>query len=142
MKRPNRVKSNRERSQNPVWKILRPIVFGTLAGAVICTVLLLVLSLILVAAKQLPQSLLQPITVLIAALGAFFAGYTAARMSGERGMLYGAGSALLLFGLLFLAGLTVSGESVSAFMLTKGLIMVLTGAIAGILSVNKKSRRK
>ncbi len=142
MKKPKRVKSNRERMQNPVWKILRPIVFGTLAGAAVCTVLLLVLSLILVAAKQLPQSLLQPLTVLIAALGAFAAGYIAARMSGERGMMNGAGSAFLLFGLLFLAGLTITGESVSAFMLTKGLIMVITGAIGGILSVNKKSRRK
>lgn len=143
MKKIKRSKSpSRESVQNPVWKILRPIVFGALGGAVVCTALLLLLSLALVTAKQMPQSLLQPLTVLVAALSAFFAGYLAARISGERGMLYGAGAAVLLFALLFAAGLAVTKESISAFLITKGLIMVLTGAIAGILAVNKKSRRK
>lgn len=143
MKKGKRSKSpSRESVQNPVWKILRPIVFGALGGAVVCTVLLLLLSLALVTAKQMPQSLLQPLTVLVAALSAFFAGYLAAKFSGERGMLYGAGAAVLLFALLFAAGLAVTKESISAFLITKGVIMVLTGAIAGILAVNKKSRRK
>ncbi|WP_101697836.1 TIGR04086 family membrane protein [Clostridium minihomine] len=142
MKNPKRPKSSRERTQNPVWATLRPVVFGAVAGAAICMILLLILSLILVAAKQIPQSVLQPITVLIAAVSAFFAGYIAARISKERGMVYGAGASLLLFLLVFLAGLAVTKESVSAYMLTKGLIMVLTGTIAGILSVNKKSKRK
>lgn len=142
MKKLKKSRKPREQMPNPVWKLLRPVVFGAVAGAAVCMILLLVLSLVLVAAKHMPQSVLQPITVFIAAVGAFFAGYTAAKMSKERGLVYGASAGLFLFLLLFFAGLAVTKESVSAFMLTKGLIMVLTGAIAGILSVNKKSKRK
>lgn len=142
MKKLKKSRKPREHTPNPVWKLLRPIVFGAVAGAAVCMILLLILSLVLVAAKQMPQSLLQPITVFIAAVGAFFAGYVAAGMAKERGLIFGSGAGFFLFILLFLAGLAVTKESVSAFMLTKGLIMILTGAIAGILSVNRKSKRK
>lgn len=136
------MKKTRDNFENPVLNALRPIVIGSVVGAAACMILLICFAFALVMAKHMPQSALQPLTVFVAALGAFFSGYTAAKISKERGLLYGGCAALLLFLLLFAAGLTVAEERMTAVMITKGLIMVITGAIAGILAVNKKSRRK
>ena len=142
MKRAKTRRERRERAENPVVNFLRPIVIGAVVGAAVCMVLLIGLSFALVVAKRMPQGVIPPITVFISALGALFAGYVAAKISRERGLLYGACAALLLFLLLFLAGLAITQESMSAFMATKGLIMVLIGAIAGIWAVNRRSKRK
>lgn len=142
MKKTKARREHRENQENPVLAVLKPIVIGAVAGAGVCMVLLLICSFALVSSKHLPQAALQPITVAVAAVGSFFAGWIAAKISRERGILFGSCASLVLFLILLMAGLTVGDEMLTPVTATKGLIMVLTGAIAGILAVNKKTKRK
>lgn len=128
-------------SENRAFVTFRAIVIGTLAGAVICLVLLMIGALGFVSSKHIPQSVVSPVTIAVSAIGAIFAGYVTARILRVRGMLYGVLSGLLLYLLLFIAGVAAAGEALTVVAFIKLLVMALSGAVGGILAVNKKSRR-
>ena len=87
---------------------VRAVMLGTVLGAVICSILLVLCAFILMSSKVMPQSMIAPITLAIAGISSFFAGYITARKKKEQGMLFGALSAFLLFILIFLTGYILS----------------------------------
>lgn len=136
------MKNGRENSENAVLGILRPIIFGSVAGAFICAVLLAICAWAFVASKHLPQSILQIMVLVIVSISAFFSGFIAAKISHERGFFFGALAGLILYLLFFVCGLIVSNDSITIAALTRLLIMVIIGSIGGIIGVNKKSKTK
>jgi putative membrane protein (TIGR04086 family) len=136
------MKNNRERSVNPLLDTLRPIVFGAFGGALICAVLLAVCAFAFVSSKHLPQSMIQSLVLGIAAISAFFSGYIAAKISRARGLMFGVFAALALFLLFFICGIVVANETVAFSTLIRLIIMLIVGAIGGIIGVNKKSKNK
>ncbi|HEX3038587.1 MAG TPA: TIGR04086 family membrane protein [Oscillospiraceae bacterium] len=136
------MKSGRERSENSVINVLRPIVFGAVGGSFICAVLLAICALGFVSSKHLPQGIIQSLVLAIVAISAFFAGYIAAKISHARGLMFGALAALVLFLLFFICGLIVANESITLTTLLRLVIMMIVGAIGGIAAVNKKSKNK
>ena len=73
---------------------------------------------------------------------AFAAGFFAAKVSKKNGLLFGAISGLLLFILFLLAGVIAFHGAPVLTTLTRLAVMVLAGAIGGLLSVSKKSKIK
>ena len=136
------MRGTREKTDSLLMKTIRSLSFGVIAGAVFCALLLVICAFVVVSSEHLPQPLIQPIIVVISAAGAFLCGCVSARISKERGLLYGSFSALLLFLLLYLAGFTAVGEPMTPETLTRGLIMVIAGAIGGVLVVNRRSKKK
>ena len=51
-------------------------------------------------------------------------------------------TALAMFAVIFMVGLSMSVEPVSMLSLTKLIAMLCAGAIGGVVSVNKKQRVK
>ena len=136
------MKNSREYSENSAVAALRSIVFGTVTGAVICAVLLAVCAIVFVSSKHIPQSVIPLIALIAAAVSAFFSGYVAAKRSRERGLLLGTLAGLLLFFLIFVSGLILVDEPITAATVTKLMIMMISGAIGGVAAVNKKSKIK
>ena len=123
-----------------VKKIVRPIVIGACAGAIACLLMLLVMAAGM-AAQNIPKAAVTPMAMVAAAFGSFIAGIVSAKISGERGLLYGAGAALLLYVVVIIAGFAVLQDVRGATMLIKLAVMVGSGAVGGIIGVNFKRRR-
>ena len=84
-------------------RFVRPILAGVAVGALTCTVLMLVLAGIL-AAKDIPQGAIAPLSVAVAAVGSLLGGFIAAKLAGERGWLVGLVCGILLYAVVLLAG--------------------------------------
>lgn len=132
----------RRSSEKSSWlPVVRALVIGTVCGALLCGILLTLCSIGFVSAKHIPQGLLQPIVIAISVLSSFLAGYIAAKVSHEKGLLFGSLCGLILFLLFLIAGF-VAQEEITMGLFTKLVIMVCSGAIGGLLSVSRKSKRK
>ncbi len=137
------IKSSKSKSQRPVPEAIRAIVIGSIAGALICAVILGILALIFVRAESIPQRLLFPLIIAVSVLSAFAAGYLTVKISRKRGLLFGAVSGLVLFALFLFAGLAVSNKSAEpAQSGMRLLVMVLSGSIGGVLSVSRRRSSK
>lgn len=135
-------KSSKSLNGRPVLEALRAVVFGTVAGAILCTVLLGVCSLVFVSSENIPQNVLAPFVIALSVVSAFFAGFVSAKISRKRGLFYGLLSGILLFALFLAAGLIAGHEAVSAASGTRLLVMALAGSIGGLVAVNKKVKIK
>ncbi|MDF1495113.1 TIGR04086 family membrane protein [Caproiciproducens sp. CPB-2] len=129
-------------NENPMFGALRSILLGTVVGAVICAALLGVFALAFVSAGHIPQNLISPMMLGLSVLASFVAGFVTAKISRKRGLAYGALSGLLLFVLFLVSGMIASHEPVSLTAGIRMLVMVLSGAIGGLLAVSKKSKVK
>lgn len=131
-------KSRKDTAANPVLHYLRPIIVGTFSGTVICAILLIATALLLTSLGKLPQSIIPMITIAISGLSALLGGFLSAKFSKSRGLLFGACTGFLLFSLEFLAGFSVLGGEAAPSVLTKCAVMVLAGAIGGLLAVMRQ----
>lgn len=120
-------------------RLIRPIAIGAGIGAVVCTLILVVMAAVM-ASVNVPARAVTPMALAAATAGAVAGGWTAARLSRERGLLYGAGSGLLLFLLVMAAGFTLMPEASGTMLLVKLALMVGGGALGGVLGVNMKRR--
>ena len=119
-------------------RIARPIVIGACVGAISC---LLVLLAAVMAAQNIPKAAVTPMAIVAAAFGSFIGGIVSARISGEKGLLYGAGAGLLLYVVVIIAGFAVLQDVWGTTILVKLAVMVASGAVGGIIGVNMKRRR-
>lgn len=122
-----------------VMKWLRPILIGTIAGAICCLVLLLLFAAVL-AAQDIPQMAVTPMAVAAAAVGAFIGGLVCARVAGSRGLVYGAACGALLYLIVMIAGFAMLKDIRGVYALVKLLIMIGSAAIGGVVGVNTKKR--
>lgn len=122
-----------------VRKILRPLITGAVTGALCCVLVLVVMAAIM-AVKDIPKVAVTPMAVVAAAFGAFVGGVVAAKISKEKGLLYGAGSGLLLFLLVMIAGFAILQDVRGTLLLIKLAVLVGCGAVGGIVGVNIKRR--
>ncbi|MEG2174866.1 MAG: TIGR04086 family membrane protein [Oscillospiraceae bacterium] len=91
--------------------------------------------------KEIPFSLISPMSVFSLMAGAMAAGFMAARELRVRGMLLGALCGFLIFVVLLLAS-CLSAFDMGPQAITKMSISVISGAIGGILGVNFRHKRK
>ncbi len=137
------MKKTKEHSERygTIIRAARQIGFGVGAGGCICVVLLLLFAVLFLKMKQLPTVALSPVSIGISALGTFIAGLVAGKLSRQRGLLYGSIAGLVLFFLFLISNLSL-GTPLSWVAFTRMGVMILSGAIGGLLAVNKKRKRK
>ena len=73
-----------------------------------------------------------------AAIGSFIGSYIAVRISKINGMLYGMACGFVLFVILFIGSLIIAREPLTMMVAIKAILLILVGAIGGIIGVNKK----
>lgn len=124
------------KEEKPLWgKMAKPVLIGVAVGAGCCLLLLLLFAAIL-AAQDIPQGAVTPLAVAAAAAGAFFGGFTAARIAKSRGILFGAICGLILYLLIMAAGFAVLRDIRGTYALVKLALMVVCASVGGILGVN------
>lgn len=116
----------------------KAMVLGTLIGSVFCVLFLCLFAFIFVTVKTIPQSMIQGLALLCAAIGAFVSGYVTIRIYRSKGLIYGTSSGILLFLIITIVGFIISRDKFSYITLLKFAIMALSGAIGGVLGVNRR----
>ena len=116
------------------------LLVGVAVGAIVCALTLLLLSVAFSVAKRAPQVLILPLAVCAAGIGAFAAGFTAARLVRRKGYLFGLAEGLLLFAATFVCGIAATDELATALSALKLGLMLLAGMVGGIVGVNRKRK--
>lgn len=122
-------------------KYLKPVLTGTVVGALVITVVLMVLSLLL-SLKNIPQMLVMPMVLVALGAGAFVGGHLTARLTHEKGLVMGLCCGALLFFLLWLFGLRINENNIGVIALIKLTVALVFSALGGVMGVNVKKHRK
>lgn len=120
----------------------KAIALGTVFGAVSCVLLLTFFSISFVKMKKLPYDIIGVIIIFCAAVGSFFSGYISLRILRKNGLLYGTVAGVVLFIILTIASLLASGGQLTSLTLYKGISMMTSGALGGVVGVNKRSKAR
>ena len=92
--------------------------------------------------KRMPWELLPLLTTAGAGAGAFLGGWLAARLIGERGLLWGLVCGAVSGAAVLLIALALGGEASLPAALTRLGALLLAGAVGGILGVGGRGRVK
>lgn len=128
-------------TENQLSKSTKAVLLGTIMGTFFSIVILVFSSFLFVKSQNIPTSVVTPLTMFIIALGAFISGYVSARILRNNGLFWGIISGFVMFIIVFISGLMISGGEISTLSLVKLTLMLLMGAIGGITGVNKKVKR-
>ena len=91
---------------------------------------------------DLAESFSSPLASVSAGLGAFAAGFLSSKKIGSGGIINGAMCALLIFSLVLIISAIIMPQAVSVSSMYHGIIMLLSGAIGGIIGANMSARIK
>lgn len=136
------MKGSNAAGQKTVLILVRAIVIGAVAGALICAFMLAICAFAFVSAENIPNDFLPAFIIAVTIISSFFAGLISAKIMKQRGLLCGSAAALLLFLLFLISGLVMSQGGAGGEIFMRLLLMVLSGGIGGLVAVNGKSRRK
>ena len=118
---------------------LRPMLVGVAVGLIVSVGMLMLMAL-LVQTLDVPRVAVLPMAIAAAAIGAFSAGLTAAAVSKQRGLVHGLVCGLVLWFLILAAGFSRYAGVSAGNAAIKLAVLVLTGAIGGVLGVNMRKR--
>lgn len=133
--------ARRKAETSGIVNLLKPLAFGTVAGVVVTAAILMLFSLLL-SSNSLPQGILTPMAIAALCMGSFAGGGVSAKLTGERGLLMGAGTGLLLFLVLLIAGSAVQLVGLDALLFLRLTLMVISASLGGVIGVNLKKRRR
>ena len=132
--------SKSAKAQDPLVGIIKAVLVGDIVGVLVCALLLFITSFLFVQTKNMPNAVIEPLTIGIAGIGAFCAGYISARVLKNKGMFLGMSAGFILFAVLFISGLIIAREALTMVTVIKLLLLLLMGAVGGIIGVNKRNR--
>ena len=106
-------------------KYVKSLLFGIITGALICVMLLALITLLLSKSGLLPTEYLWIVITVILAISGFCGGYISARIYKSQGLLLGMITGLVLFLILTIgSSMGYSGE-ITAFLLYKALALII-----------------
>lgn len=121
-------------------KAVKAIVPGAVIGILFTILITVLCSLAITFIGKLPDNALYYITLGILALGSFIGGYISARIYKSAGIIIGVFTGLIIFLIVFLAGINSIYSGVSLFTLFKFLVIIVFSVIGAIMGVNKKEK--
>lgn len=138
------MKKTKEHSETygMIIRAIRQIGIGVVIGAGFCAILLVIVAFLFLKMQKVPVTALNPISIGISALGSFLAGLVTGKLSHQRGLLYGGITGLVLFAVFLVSNLSVTGIPLSWVAFSRMGIMVISGAIGGLLAVSKKKKKR
>lgn len=129
--------------ENKVPRFVRAVLIGAVCGAVLCTVLLLLCSLVFVKLGNMPEGATAPCAIVLSCAAALTAGFVAAKITHSKGLLVGLAASAVLFIVILAVGLGSMSDTPSLFSVLLRLgLMLAGGAVGGIFGVNRRQRRK
>lgn len=126
-----------DRSRSFLNGRLKPLLAGLCVG-VLCTTLLLLLAALLIRSVDISRTVITPLAIAASGIGAFAAGLTAALVARRNGLVLGAVCGLVLYLIILLTGCAVNSSVDGGYGVIKLAVLTVTGAIGGVLGVNRK----
>ncbi|MDD3193600.1 MAG: TIGR04086 family membrane protein [Oscillospiraceae bacterium] len=126
---------------SPIRNWITPVLFGTAAGLLGTSVILMAFALVLTL-QDIPQGAILPLAVGAMGIGTFLGGYVCARIVGKKGLLCGFLTALFYDLILAVISLTIMQFSLDAEQGIKLGVALVTACTGGVLGVNGRGRRK
>ena len=121
--------------------VVRPVLVGVAIGAAVCAGVLLLLSVVL-SARNVPHSLIDPMATFAISAGALVAGYCCTKIVRRAGLAYGALCGGVFCLLIMLAGIGLQEGSFGLGAVFKITFMMISAMLGGVLGVNTRSRRR
>lgn len=122
-------------------KTIKAIILSAILGTSVIS-LLLILCALLMSFGVLPINTASVCSTLSLSIGAFLSGLFAAKSLKKNGMALGAVLGAILFLIFTAISLIASLTAPSLLTLLKGIIMIVSSALGGILGVNIAAKRK
>ncbi len=120
---------------------LRNIIFGVILGLLI-TLLTLFLFSVIYTYADIPEYYNTVFATISIIIGSFFGGRLTVSKINEKGYLYGAIVGAIIFFIIFLCSIFISGNSISLTSVFHFFGSVVSGCIAGIIRANKEINKK
>ena len=117
------------------------IAFSILLGTVFCAVLLLIMS-VIITTQNVPQSLVEPMSLVALSAGALAAGYICARAMRSKGLVYGALCGIAITFLVLVAGTAFSVAGLGVPAVFRVVFVMLSSMLGGVMGVNTRWRKK
>ncbi len=121
---------------------IKGILFGVIICMAVIILLLMLGAFVITQLGNVPTDAINIIVTAINGIGVFCGSFVALRIIKSKGLIFGTAVGLVLFILIFIAGLISSTETLSINTLIKLIVSVICGGIGGILGVNKKAKYK
>lgn len=118
-----------------------PFLISGIIGALFVFMILLLSASAIVSMGSLDTGLFIPLNMVSLCVGSFVGGWICARFMKEKGLICGALCALVIFVFTAAVLLIIGGEPTIQLFL-RLLIMLPSGAIGGVLGVNRKKKRR
>lgn len=132
--------SNKGLKSNSTY--IKGILFGIISASVTIIILLLISAFALTQAGNIPAKQLNIIMLCIDGVGIFFGSYLSLRVIKAKGLMWGCINGLIIFFVIFIAGLMSSTDTIGINTLLKLIISVVCGGLGGIIGVNKRNKVK
>lgn len=123
-------------------KAVKGIFLGALSGIIISVLLAIIFSFVIVLIGKLFYGASDYIPLIILALGSLSGGYISARIRKNRGIITGSATGLLMFIIIFTAGLSTFAGEFSLYILIKAIVMIMFSIIGAVIGVNKKEKQR
>jgi len=119
----------------PMWK---PIIIGVLSSALIIAILLCLSAVVLNLTPSVPYGIIDYLTTAIAGIGVLIGSYIASAIMKSRGLIIGLLCAFIILAIIIAIGLSDGKNDVSIMTAIRSAVLLICGAVGGILGVNKK----
>ncbi len=127
---------------SPIIKIIKSISISAFIGILISISILAISSIIFLKSGNFPIYIINTLTILIISFSTIISGYISARMLCANGMFFGILTGFVIFIIIFISGLMCYSGEITSIILIKLIALLSSGAIGGIIGVNKKIRIK
>lgn len=121
-------------------KLIRTIAVSSIIGLII-SILALFLLAILMTKIDMPQAIINAISLVGLCIGAFFAGIIAGRINRKDGILMGLLCGGTMFAFLAIIGIALLNSDVSMTLVIKLCAIVVSSIFGSVMGVNFKRRR-
>lgn len=130
------------KTQDKIIKAFISVATATLLSAVICAILLIILSLIFTNGQIIPYLVISQMVMLISAISVFIGGIIVSKVSKTKGLALGATTGLIMFMIIAICSILIFDEPFTSTALLRAALLVISGALGGVIGINKKKRRK
>ena len=124
-----------------IKKIVKSEIFGMAAGIIFTLIFTAFFTAVMVKMERVAYNAVMPFGLGALCIGTFGGGYITARLNKSMGMAVGAGCGLGVFLILLALG-AILGSELGIVTLIRAAAAVISGALGGVLGVNRRKKRK
>lgn len=122
-------------------KSARGIIIGGFCAVAACAALYLITAFVLTKAGFIPLGVISTLTTVLSGASCFLGGIIAGKIVKKSGILIGAAAGFTLLLIQLICSLATESLSPSILLIIKAAVLIISGAIGGIVGVNKGSTK-